>query len=82
MDDVQAVGESDGLVKLIAERDGPILGVHIAGPWATELLAEGYLSVNWEATAADIGALVHPHPTLSELFGESALALTGRGLHG
>ncbi|HEX6312145.1 MAG TPA: dihydrolipoyl dehydrogenase [Acidimicrobiia bacterium] len=76
------IGEPDGLVKIVAERDGPLLGVHIAGPWATELLAEGYLAVNWEATGADIGALIHPHPTLSELFGESALALTGRGLHG
>jgi dihydrolipoamide dehydrogenase len=76
------VGEPDGMVKIVAERDGPILGVHIAGPWATELIAEGYLAVNWEATADDLGALIHPHPTLSELFGESALALTGRSLHG
>ena len=52
--------------------------MHIAGPWATELIAEGYLSVNWEATPADLGLLIHAHPTLSELFGESALALTGR----
>ena len=78
----QIIGEPDGLVKIVAERDGPLLGVHIAGPWATELLGEGYLAVNWEATAADLGALIHPHPTLSELFGESALALTGRTLHG
>jgi dihydrolipoamide dehydrogenase len=76
------IGEPDGLVKLVAERDGPLLGVHIVGPWATELLAEGYLAVNWEATAKDLEMLVHPHPTLSELFGESALALTGRFLHG
>ena len=55
--------------------------MHLAGPWATELLGEGYLSVNWEANAADIAALVHPHPTLSEVFGEAALALTGRRLH-
>ena len=75
------IGETDGLVKIVAERDGPILGVHIVGPWATELLAEGYLAVNWEATGADIGALIHAHPSLSELFGESALALTGRSLH-
>ncbi len=78
----QIMGETEGLVKIVAERDGPLLGVHIAGPWATELLAEGYLAVNWEATADDLGALIHPHPTLSELFGESALALTGRSLHG
>ena len=76
------IGETDGLVKIVAERDGPMLGVHIVGPWATELLAEGYLAVNWEATPDDIGALIHPHPTLSELFGESALTLTGRSLHG
>ncbi|MGZ4797165.1 MAG: dihydrolipoyl dehydrogenase [Acidimicrobiia bacterium] len=75
------IGEPDGVVKIVSERDGPILGVHIAGPWATELIAEGYLAVNWEATADDLGALIHPHPTLSELFGESALALTGRSLH-
>jgi dihydrolipoamide dehydrogenase len=76
------LGETDGMVKIVAERGGPILGVHIAGPWATELIAEGYLSVNWEATPADIGLLIHAHPTLSELFGESVLALTGRSLHG
>jgi dihydrolipoamide dehydrogenase len=75
------LGEIEGMVKIVAERGGPILGVHIAGPWATELIAEGYLSVNWEATPADIGLLVHAHPTLSELFGESTLALTGRSLH-
>ena len=76
------VGETDGMMKIVSERGGPILGVHIAGPWATELIAEGYLSVNWEATPADIGLLIHAHPTLSELFGESVLALTGRSLHG
>jgi dihydrolipoamide dehydrogenase len=76
------IGETDGLCKVVAERDGPILGVHIVGAWATELIAEGYLAVNWEATPEDIAGLVHPHPTLSELFGEAALSLTGRSLHG
>jgi dihydrolipoamide dehydrogenase len=76
------VGETDGVMKIVAERGGAILGVHVAGPWATELIAEAYLSVNWEATPADVGLLIHAHPTLSELFGESALALTGRSLHG
>jgi dihydrolipoamide dehydrogenase len=75
------VGETDGMMKIVAERGGAILGVHIAGPWATELIAEGYLSVNWEATPSDVGLLIHAHPTLSELFGESVLALTGRSLH-
>jgi dihydrolipoamide dehydrogenase len=75
------IGETDGLVKLVTDASGLVLGVHIAGPWATELLGEGYLAVNWEADANDIAALVHPHPTLSEVFGEAALALTGRPLH-
>jgi dihydrolipoamide dehydrogenase len=75
------IGETEGLVKLVTDADGLVLGVHIVGPWATELLAEGYLSVNWEANAADLAALVHPHPTLSEVFGEAALARTGRPLH-
>jgi dihydrolipoamide dehydrogenase len=75
------LGDTDGLVKLVTDADGQLLGAHFAGPWATELLAEGYLSVNWEANAADIAALVHPHPTLSEVFGEAALAFTGRAIH-
>jgi dihydrolipoyl dehydrogenase len=75
------LGEAEGLVKLVTDADGLLLGVHLAGPWATELLGEGYLSVNWEANSADIAALVHPHPTLSEVFGEAALAITGRPLH-
>jgi dihydrolipoamide dehydrogenase len=75
------IGETDGLVKLVTDADGLLLGVHIVGPWATELLGEGYLAVNWEANASDIATLVHPHPTLSEVFGEAALALTGRPLH-
>jgi len=80
------VGEPEGLVKVVAEREaggrvGRLLGVHLVGPWVTEQLAEGYLAINWEATPEDIGPLVHPHPTLSETFGETVLALTGRGLH-
>jgi len=75
------IGETDGLVKLVTDADGQVLGVHVVGAWATELLGEGYLAVNWEANAADLAALVHPHPTLSEVLGEAALALTGRPLH-
>jgi dihydrolipoamide dehydrogenase len=75
------LGDTEGLVKLVTDAGGLLLGAHFAGPWATELLGEGYLSVNWEANAADIATLIHPHPTLSEVFGEAALALTGRALH-
>jgi dihydrolipoamide dehydrogenase len=81
------VGEPEGLVKVIAEkgpdgRSGRILGVHMVGPWVTEQLGQGYLSVNWEATPDEAGHFIQPHPTLSETFGETVLALTGRGLHG
>ena len=80
------VGETDGFVKVVAERTpdggaGRLLGVHLVGPWATEQLGQGYLAVNWEATVADVASLVQPHPTLSELFGETVLSLTGRSLH-
>jgi dihydrolipoamide dehydrogenase len=75
------IGEPEGIVKIVSERDGPILGVHIVGPWATELIGEGYLAVNWEASADEIATLIHPHPTLSEVFGEATLAITGRSLH-
>ena len=80
------IGETDGLVKVVAERgsDGRaqrILGVHMVGPWVTELLGAGYMAVNWEATPDEVGQFIQPHPTLSEAFGETVLALTGRGLH-
>ncbi|MGI8983660.1 MAG: dihydrolipoyl dehydrogenase [Acidimicrobiales bacterium] len=76
------IGETEGLVKVIAAEGGAILGVHMVGPWVTEQIGEGWLSVNWEATPDDMGQLLHPHPTLSETFGETVLSLTGRGLHG
>lgn len=81
------VGETDGLVKVIAEKQsdgtgGRILGVHMVGPWVTEQLGQGYLAVNWEATAAEVGRFIQPHPTMSELFGETIMSLTGRSLHG
>jgi dihydrolipoamide dehydrogenase len=76
------IGETDGMVKVVAAKDGPILGFHIVGPWASELLAEGYLAVNWEATPEEVGHFIHPHPSLSEAIGETMLTFTGRSLHG
>ena len=82
----QIIAETDGLVKIIAEKrpdgtGGRILGVHMVGPWVTEQLGQGYLAVNWEATVDEVAHYIQPHPSLSELFGESVLALTGRSLH-
>jgi dihydrolipoamide dehydrogenase len=80
------IGDQDGLVKVIAEKGpdgkaGTILGVHMVGPWVTEQLGQGYLAVNWEATVAEVAQFVQPHPTLSELFGDTVQDLTGRRLH-
>ena len=80
------IGETEGMVKVVAERrpdgtTGRILGVHMVGPWVTEQLGAGYLAVNWEATADEVAQFIQPHPSLSEAFGETMLALTGRGLH-
>ncbi|CAB4323138.1 MAG: dihydrolipoyl dehydrogenase [Actinobacteria bacterium] len=80
------LGEPEGMVKIIAEKradgtGGRLLGVHMVGPWVTEQLGQAYLAVNWEATADEVAQFIQPHPTLSELFGESVLALTGRSLH-
>ena len=70
-----------GLVKLVARKDGPVVGVHIIGSRAGELLAEGQLIYNWEAYADDVATLIHAHPTQSEAMGEAHLALAGKPLH-
>ncbi|MEZ5257543.1 MAG: dihydrolipoyl dehydrogenase [Ilumatobacteraceae bacterium] len=82
----QILGEMDGLVKVIARKNpdgtaGQILGVHMVSPWVTEQLSGGYLAVNWEATVAEVAEFIQPHPSLSELFGETVLSLTGRSLN-
>jgi dihydrolipoyl dehydrogenase len=80
------IGETEGLVKVIAKKQadgtaGQVLGVHMVGPWVTEQLGQGYLAVNWEATVAEVAEYIQPHPSLSELFGETMLSLTGRSLN-
>jgi dihydrolipoamide dehydrogenase len=82
----QIIGETEGLVKVIAKKEadgtaGQVLGVHMVGPWVTEQLGQGYLAVNWEATVAEVAEFIQPHPSLSELFGETMLSLTGRSLN-
>ena len=83
----QILGETDGLVKIIAKQRpdgtaGQILGVHMVGPWVTEQLSGGYLAVNWEASVDEVAEFLQPHPSLSELFGETALSMTGRNFNG
>jgi dihydrolipoamide dehydrogenase len=76
------LGEN-GIVKVVAGKDGgPVLGVHMVGPHVTDLISEAMLAVAWEAIPAEIAALIHPHPSLSEGVGEAFLALAGKPLHG
>lgn len=70
-----------GMVKVVAERDGRVLGVHLVGPQVSEMIAESQLIVGWDAEPADVARHVHAHPTLSEAVGEVFLTLGGRGLH-
>jgi dihydrolipoamide dehydrogenase len=84
--DFHAIGKANivgegGFVKVVAEADGPVLGVHMIGPHVTDLVAEAMLITNWEAVPAEVAALIHPHPTLSEAIGEAHLALAGKPLH-
>jgi dihydrolipoamide dehydrogenase len=78
----QMMRQARGFSKIVAAKDGPILGIHLIGPRVTELLAESLLAVGWEAMPAEVAAFVHPHPTLSEVVGEAALEAIGRPLHG
>ncbi|WP_328864913.1 dihydrolipoyl dehydrogenase [Streptomyces sp. NBC_00304] len=70
-----------GMVKVVAERDGRVLGIHLVGPHVSEMIAESQLIVGWDAEPSDVARHVHPHPTLSEAVGEAFLTLAGRGLH-
>jgi dihydrolipoamide dehydrogenase len=76
----QILGTS-GSIKLVAEKNGPVLGIHMVGSRVGELLAEAQLIFNWEATAADVAPLLHAHPTMSEAMGEAHMALAGKPLH-
>ena len=72
---------TSGSIKLVAQKDGPVLGVHMVGARVGELLAEAELIYNWEARASDVAPLIHAHPTLSEAMGEAHMALAGKPLH-
>jgi len=76
------MGESRGMVKIITEQDsGQVLGIHIIGPEAVNLIGEATLAMKMGATAKDIQATIHAHPTLSEAFWEASLDITGEALN-
>jgi len=78
----RTMGESTGFVKFIADaRTDELIGAHLVGPNVSELVAEVVLGFEYRASADDIGATVHAHPTLAETTKEAALAALGRALH-
>ncbi|TFB23861.1 dihydrolipoyl dehydrogenase [Filobacillus milosensis] len=76
-------GEKDGFVKMIADKDTEdLLGVHMVGPHVTDMISEAGLAQVLDATPWEIAHSIHPHPTLSEVMGEAALAVDGKQIHG
>jgi len=75
------LGETDGMVKVVADPEGYVLGVTIMGPRATDLIAEGVLAVHQGLTATELTHAVHAHPTLPEALAEAALDVDGRAVH-
>jgi len=73
--------KTQGAVRLIRAKDGPVVGVHMVGSRVGELIAEAMLIYNWEAFPDEVASLIHPHPTQSEALGEAHLALAGKPLH-
>jgi dihydrolipoamide dehydrogenase len=76
------LGEMKGFVKVITEsRYGELLGVHLVGPHATEMIAESVLGLTLEVTHTELGETIHAHPTLSESVMEACLGINGKSLH-
>ena len=77
-----ALNEQEGMVKVITERKyGELLGVHIIGPFATEMIHEAVMAIKLEATIDEMMTMIHAHPTLSEAMGEAALDVRGEAIH-
>jgi dihydrolipoamide dehydrogenase len=72
---------TQGFVKLVRQKDGPVVGIHMIGARIGEQVGEAQLIVNWEALPAEVAQLVHAHPTQNEALGEAHLALAGKPLH-
>jgi dihydrolipoamide dehydrogenase len=78
----RAIGDTSGFVKIISEsRSDQILGVHIIGPFASELIAEAVVAMEFRGSAEDIGMIIHAHPSLSEALKDAALGVDKRSLN-
>jgi len=76
------LGEREGFVKIVSDREtDEILGVHILGPNATDLIGEATIAIRLECTSEELGRTIHAHPTLSEAIMEAALAVSGKSIH-
>ena len=75
------LGGGQGFVKTVAEKDGAVVGVHAVGARVSDLITEAQLATSWEAFPDELAELMHPHPTLSEAFGETFMDLAGKPLH-
>ena len=77
-----AMGDTEGFVKVVSEaKYGAILGVHVVGPHASDLILEGTMAISLEATLDEVEHTIHPHPTLGEAIAEAALAVRHQALH-
>jgi dihydrolipoamide dehydrogenase len=75
------LGQNQGHAKIVAIKDGPIVGASIIGPQAGEMIHELMYSVGWEALPTEAAAFIHAHPTLSEAIGETLMSAAGKSLH-
>jgi len=75
------IGQNQGFAKVVAKKDGPIIGASVVGPQAGEMIHELMYSVGWEALPSEAAAFIHAHPTLSEAVGETLMSAAGRSLH-
>jgi dihydrolipoamide dehydrogenase len=77
-----SIGETDGFVKFVTEvKTGRVLGIHICGPNASDLISEAALALEVAATAEDVALTIHPHPTLGEAMMEAAAHSIGHAIH-
>jgi dihydrolipoamide dehydrogenase len=70
-----------GSIKIVQQKGGPVLGIHMVGDRVGELIGEAQVIFNWEANAQDVAPFIHAHPTMNEAMGEAFLALAGKPLH-
>ena len=73
---------TSGIIKIVRQKEGPVVGVHMIGARMGEQVGEAQLIVNWEAYPEDVAQFIHAHPTQNEALGEAHLALAGKPLHG